>query len=188
MCFGGVGGAIVTAAFNLAFPAIRRRRLWKGLEVSGYNQSGQVVTLLVRNKDRVLSITDCWACISLSVDQGRDILSPPGGRQAHIRPDALHVVEDERLCWSVVIDGKCPPEVDIRSGVPQSLQLCDVLTADRCIGLFSESRHDPYRVFLRDDKQYSGHVDILGKGLRPKRFKIRLGPVTGSRCHVQIEA
>jgi hypothetical protein len=181
---GGAAGALITVAINWGMGAWRRWRLREKMTIEEPKQHRNAVTVRVRN-GYVLALTDCWAYISLNYDPAKDIVQPAAGG-AHITPDARFPLEHDRLCWSVMSPQGYTGHVDIRPHERQSLALFDIFPPQKCIGIFSETRDNPYRVFLRGDKVYPGTLQIVCREAFMKKVGIKIGPVADSECPVEI--
>jgi hypothetical protein len=119
----------------------------------------------------VLPLTNCWAYLTLKYETG-DIMVPPRGTQAHIRPDAPVIFKEDRLCWAV---GDKPAQVDIYAQEKQSLVICLLPPNREWIGIVSESYSNPFRVFLRGGaKHYEGTLKIVSKETIAKEFPIKI--------------
>jgi hypothetical protein len=68
----------------------------------------------------------------------------------------------------------------------QSLSLFEIFPARKCIGIFSETRDKPYRVFLRGERAYPGTLQIVCRETFTKKVGIEIGPMASSECPVEI--
>jgi hypothetical protein len=64
--------------------------------------------------------------------------------------------------------------VNIYADESQSLLVLELDRNANWIGIFSESRSDPYRVFLRSDKAYEGTLKIVCNEIKAKEVSIRI--------------
>lgn len=176
---GALAGGVVSLTTTWFIGFCRRCRLHQKLRIyrpevhySDKTKTG-VLTVRVHNC-HVLPLTECWAYLSLANIKDADILSPPDDRRAHIEPNAPFPLQDERLCWSVTYPIPQSPKVDIYADESQSLQVLEFNPSANWIGIFSESRMSPYRVFLRGDKVYEGSLKIISKETKAKEVAIRI--------------
>jgi hypothetical protein len=186
---GGAAGALMTFVINGLIGRWRRFWLWWDMLIYDPTEHNFTVTVRVKN-GYVLPLTNCWGYISLNINEAADILQPPTGN-AHINPTAPFRLRKDRLCWSVA---GCPGHVDVCPREAQSLQVFQVFSQTVYpggklgigIGIFSESRDNPYRVFLRGDKKYEGYLEVVCKETFEKKVGIRINPMAkpGSRLEI----
>jgi hypothetical protein len=170
---GGLAGALFSFGANSWLGWWRRFQLHRKLRIeSPVVAENRTLSVRVVN-GHVYPLTCCWAYITLDHEL-TDVQDPPEGKSAHItRQFPLRVVED-RLCWSV--NPGFPPVVDILPGESQSLQILEFdREYNRWIGIFAETRDNPYRVFLLGgSKVYKGRLKIVCKEMRAKTQEIRI--------------
>ena len=77
-------------------------------------------------------------------------------------------------------------QVDICPDERQSLSLFAIFPVQKCIGIFSETRDTPWRVFLRSDKAYLGTLQVVCRETLTKKVGLKIGPVVNSECPVEI--
>jgi hypothetical protein len=176
---GALAGGVVSLTTTWLIGWCRRCRLHQKLRIcrpeAQYSDETKISVLTVRVHNRhVFPLTDCWAYLSLVYNKDTDILFPPDNRSAHIKPNAPFPLQDDRLCWSVTYPKPQPPKVDIYADESQSLQVLEFNRIANWIGIFSESRGNPYRVFLRGDRVYEGCLKIVSKETKAKEAAIRI--------------
>ena len=166
--FGLIGGG----ALNMFAAWWKRKRLHAQLKVYTSPPHQNFVPVRVHNR-YVLPLTNCWAYISLHYDK-EDIVGPPVGRKAHIFPAHPLVLSEDRLCWSVFVDGKNTPVADVYAGESQALMVLGYDASRQWIGIVSESMFNPWRVFLRANKIYKGRLKIVSREIAAKEWEIRI--------------
>jgi len=191
---GGLAGAIVTLTINQGIGCWRRWRLRAKMLIHEASEHNRVVTVRVRN-GHIFPLSDCWAYISLRNVEAADIMAPVLKRDAHIRPDVPFPLEKDRLCWSVLVGGGNPGQVTICPHESQSLQVFEVFPKEAnpnalingypIIAVFSETRGNPYRVFLRGNKVYEGVLQVVCKETFTDEFHIRISPAQQT-CRLEI--
>jgi hypothetical protein len=167
---GGLAGAFFGLAANSWLGCWRRAQLHRKLEFERPALHQGTLTLRVRN-GYVLPLTSCWAYLTLEFDPS-NIVNPPADRSAHIDVNRPLSIREDRLCWSVNPDN--PPKVDIYAGESQSLQVLELDPDGKWVGILSETRNNPYRVFLKGGKVYEGTLKIVCREIKSKEIAIRI--------------
>jgi hypothetical protein len=166
---GGFAGAVFSFLTNCYIARKKRLLLHEKLSIEQPRVHLNVLTVRVKN-GYVLPLTHCWAYIKVEYDK-QDIVLRSDPAKAIITPtDPFELLED-RLCWSLFDN---PPSVPIYADESQSLQVLDFDPDKKCIGVFSEKRDKPYRVFLRGDKEYRGYFKIVSRETVAKKVNFRL--------------
>ena len=174
---------------NALLPAVRRWRLWYGVNCGSPRTSWGIAHVRVRNQSN-LPIKACWAYISLAFTDS-DVIDPRDGHPgtpdllAYITPQIARegiLTEDtpDRLHWAI---GGNPPFVDICPGECQNLcvaQGVDV-RGTRTLAILTENARENrnesrlrYRVFLNGNKRYSGTFTFFSESMPPKSFRFHL--------------
>ncbi len=154
----------------------RRQSIYDQLHLIPSAPHHYKVAVDVFNGYALSSITNCHAYISLIYENG-DIIRPPAANwQAHITPqDPLNLDKGRlRLCWSTHTPIRNPAALDICAGESQSLEVFKFDPDGKWIGILSERWDDPYRVFLRGNKVYTGFIEIASNDTSAKQFLIQI--------------
>lgn len=120
------------------------------------------------------------AYITLNVQES-DVLKPPQGEDAFIKPNNFSFIHDQQLCWSVHYPIANPMKVDIYAGENQPISLYEI--RPDMIMLPSEKGWEPLkdkdghnlprmaRVFIKR-KKYDGTLKIVSEDTTARSFKI----------------
>ena len=109
-----------------------------------------------------------------------DVIAPPAGNDAFIKPETFIPLAEDQLCWSVRAPGKNPIKVDIFAKEKQPLALCaidgDIIMIPSEEGWApAENRPRVARVFLRR-RAYFGCLKIVSADTNAKYFQIEIHP------------
>ena len=154
-------GALVSFWNTRLQDYFKRKALLKKLRLIPLEAFQNKVAVRIFN-GYVLPLTNCWAYITIHHEK-EDILDPPNGRDAVIKPQHPAQLTEDRLCWSTHYPDKNPARVDIYSKEYQSLEVFIFEPTGKWIGILSEKHSDPCRVFLRGDKEYAGTLRIISR-------------------------
>src|SRR5437660_12363055 len=96
---GALAGGFVSLTTQWWIGCWRRWRLHKRLciyrsEAHSDATQTSIVTVRVHNR-HVFPLKNCWGYLSLNYDMNGDILHPPVGRDAHIKPRAPFPLRDD---------------------------------------------------------------------------------------------
>jgi|GEM_PF-3101859 hypothetical protein len=171
--FGAVAGALMSLVVNFWSAWNRRRGLLRNLLLEPQPKSGCRVTARVHN-GYVLPMNNVYAYITVE-HYPSDVLEPPHGYQAYIKPGD-HKFEEDRLCWSRAGN---PAHVDIYAGEKQSLDVVEIDPSGNWIQIPSESGWGigggTSRIFLKM-KKYNASIKIVSKDTKAKEFELEIDP------------
>jgi len=179
--FGALVSTFVSYEF---FPCWRRKRLTKRLNVTGDSTQGNQTRARVYNGG-FWTIKNAIIYLRLPLSKD-DVLDPPPGHKAHIRPDHFVPIDEEQLCWSVRAPTVNPIKVDIYAKERQPFSPCAL--TDPCDKIIIPSEEGwpqpvnqcstqlttPYmRVFLRP-KPYTGYLKVVSEDTDATFFRIEI--------------
>ena len=160
---------------------VTRFRLWKlhrNLDLIPQPLKGRSVTARVIN-GYIFPLNNVIAYITVEHREA-DVLPPPSGCDAFIKPTHLCQLKEDQLCWSKAGNQDV---VDIYAEDKQNLDVFEVDQAGRWIQLPSEKGWGTTggiaRVFLKAQK-YTAKIKIASKDTYAKEFDVEIDPGNGS--------
>jgi hypothetical protein len=184
LVWASIGAFVSTMISYELFPYWRRKRLTKRLTVSGDQTHGNQARGRVCNGG-FWTIKNAIIYLRLPLCKD-DVLDPPPGHKAHIRPDHIVPIDEEQLCWSVRAPTINPVKIDIYAKERQPFSPCALTDPRDKIIIPSEEGwpqpvdkyHDtlttPHmRVFLRP-KNYTGVLKVVSEETDARYFRIEM--------------
>ncbi len=180
--WGAVSGGVVSLIVNLFLqsfmPWIKRWRLTRCINVYPEVTHGEHTRCRVYNGG-YWTMGNAIAYITLNVGRD-DVIQPPRGQDAFIRPDQFVPLESQQLCWSVRSPSANPLKVDIFAKERQPLAPCalgpDFIVIPSEEGwVFPTDRPRIARVFLRR-KKYDGVLKIVSADTDARFFRLEIDP------------
>lgn len=187
--WGAVAGGIIAMSIEVWYPIIKRWRLTRSLRIELAQEQPPFLRITVRNGG-YWTLHNATAYLTLGVGLD-DILSPPSGLNAYIKPGFATELVDQCLCWSVRINGHNPSRIDIFAKECQAINLCYVgrqhdIVNEGMLALPSEEgwfgpNHEfkTLRAFLRTGR-YVGRLRITSEDSDGRDFDVVIDP-TNSR-------
>jgi hypothetical protein len=170
-------GALIVVVVKAISRLIRMAITYCCLGLKTQRKNGDCVTVRVRN-GWCYSLDSAYAYITIDHEES-DILEPPSGFHAYVRPQYSLKVYEDRLCWSMAGN---PARVDIYPFERQALDVAGFDPKREWIEFPSEdgwgSSGKPgmkSRVFLKW-KKYSATIKIVSKDSWAKEFKVWINP------------
>ncbi len=174
---GAAVGALSALAVNAFRDWFRLKRIHKNLSLEPQRKNGSRTTARVFN-DCHFSLNSAYAYITIDHEES-DVLEPPNGFHAYVRPAHSLKVHEDRLCWC--ISGN-PAKVDIYPGERQALDVVNIDPKREWVefpsedGWGSEGKEGKTsRVFLKW-KKYSATIKIVSKDSKAKEFEVWIDP------------
>ena len=175
-------------------PWLKRRNLTQRLQLYAEQDSGGYSRCRVYNGG-YWTISQAVIYLSLDLDAD-DVLSPPVGYDAFIKPDKFVPLKGDQLCWAVRAPTINPMKVDIFAKERQPFSPCSI--RDDMIIIPSEEgwERQNFRVFLRR-KNYSGALKIVSADTDARFFhfsirtndpqaSIEIATVESSACKYRV--
>ncbi len=171
---GGVVSLVVNTVLNTMMPRIRRWNLTRKIRVYAEPRIGNHSRLRVVNGGYwTLGNSICYISIDATAD---DVLPPPPGEDAFVKPGEFAPLEEMQLCWSVRFPTINPMKVDIYANEHQPLSPCAF--RDNFVEIPSEhgwSNPRIARVYLRR-KSYTAILKIVSADSNARRFRLTIDP------------
>jgi hypothetical protein len=175
---GGFASFIVNLVFNIAMPRIRRWNLTRKMCVYPEETHGLHSRLRVFNGGYwTLGNSICYISIDATAE---DVLPPPQGENAFVKPNESVPLKEEQLCWAVWYPTVNPMKVDIYAKERQPLSPC--LFGPNYIMIPSEDgwlnckdRPRIARVFLRK-KRYTAVLKVVSEDTDARCFQLTIDP------------
>jgi hypothetical protein len=175
---GGIVSLIVNFFLQSFLPWLKRARLTRSVQVYAEVSHGVHARCRVYNGG-FWTMGNAIAYITLNVTE-EDVLNPPNGQDAFIKPGQFVPVADQQLCWSVRSPTVNPMRVDIFAKERQPFAPCAIDTDTIMIPseegwTFPCDRPRIARVFLRQ-KQYNGFLKIVSADTNARFFALEIHP------------
>jgi len=140
------------------------------LSLEPQQKRGHRTCALIRNGHST-PLTSVYAYITIENDP-KDIIEPPPGYSAYLKPSHPSKVVEDRLCWSIAGN---PPCIDIAPEENQSLDIVEISSDSNWLRIPSESGWEMCRVFLIK-KTYDATIKIVSRDIKAKSFRITIDP------------
>lgn len=183
---GAFTGALLSFWLNTVQDWLKIRRVSSKIRLVPESRVGSRVTARVVN-DSNYTVRNAIAYVSVCHDL-EEVMAPPLHFTAHINPDHLKLLKEDRLCWSATSPVRSPVSIDIYSGESQCLDIADFGSQTAWIELPSEAGYSSSqtsteaqgsgaissRIFLRANRIYSVEIRIVTADTRSRTFRIEI--------------
>lgn len=171
---GGFVSLVVHLLLNIVLPRMRRWNLTQRLSVSFDPPHGDSVRFRVANGG-FWTVRDAMLYLALDI-KSEDVLPPPSGSDAHIKPNNFVPLSGDQLCWSVRIPTINPMKVDILAKERQPFTICRI--GEEHITIPSEEGWPPdhYAQSFVRKRRYTGTLKIVSQDTDARYFHVSIDP------------